>query len=91
MDRFEISVITIYIYIYLCVCVCVNIMFMHIILTLQMLTIYCVLFLPDVIITLKTDIVGYVGRSTLVGQRPMKSVSSICLSVRQSVLPSVTH
>ena len=29
--------------------------------------------------------VSTVGRSTLVGQRPMKSFSSVCLSVRPSV------
>ena len=27
----------------------------------------------------------YVGRSTLVGQRPMKSLSSVCPSVRPSL------
>ena len=31
----------------------------------------------------------YVGRSTLVGQRPTKSFLSICLSVRLSVCPFV--
>ena len=31
-----------------------------------------------------------IGRSTLVGQSPMKSLSSICLSVRPSVRPSLS-
>ena len=31
------------------------------------------------------------GRSTLVGQRPMKSLSSICPSVCPPVRPSVHH
>ena len=31
-----------------------------------------------------------IGRSTLVGQRPMKSLSSVCVSVRPSIRPAIS-
>ena len=45
----------------------------------------------QIIMVMVTFCYIYVGRSTLVGQRPMKSLSSVCLSICPSLRPLLSY